>query len=133
MDTSNIEISNGEYDKIKAIKTSVGGHFGGSYEVHIDLENRNLVWKHSLRTYAELYEETIDEDTLVKFIDGLKTLKVLEWKAKYINSQASNGKSWSVEITKDDEVIEKQGIDEFSDQWFEFCSLIKEISGKDFQ
>lgn len=132
MDANNKEYSNNEYDKIEAIKTSVGGNFGGSYEVDIDIKNKELVWTHSLKTHAELYEKTIEESTLTKLIEGLKKLNILDWEPKYSNSQILDGTSWYVEMIIDGEKIVKEGVNEFSDQWNEFCDLMKAISGKDF-
>ena len=34
-----------EYEKIKKIEASVGGYFGGYYQVEIDLENNLVCWK----------------------------------------------------------------------------------------
>ncbi len=74
MDIKDKENLNNDYNKIKSIETSVGGYFGGFYEVYIDIENKNLTWKHSLKTHAELYEKTINESELIKLTEELSKL-----------------------------------------------------------
>ena len=35
-----------QYEKIKKIEASVGGYFGGFYQVEVDLENNSVSWTH---------------------------------------------------------------------------------------
>jgi len=47
------------YNEIIGIKASVGGYFGGYYEVDIDFESRKLKWSHFGAGAEDYYEKTI--------------------------------------------------------------------------
>ncbi len=119
--------------EIKGIRASVGGYFGGYYEVDIDFQSRKLKWDHLSIGAEEHYEKTIKQITLDKFIDELKMLDLLNWKTKYIESGICDGTQWSLEIIRDGRNINKYGDNKFPDNWDQFCNLIKKISGKSFE
>lgn len=37
------------YNKIKSLKASVGGYFGGYYNVEINLTDRKVIWSHGVK------------------------------------------------------------------------------------
>lgn len=120
------------FNEIIGVKASVGGYFGGYYEVDIDFESRKLKWNHLGAGAEDYYEKTIRQNTLDKFIDELKMLDLLNWKSKYIESGICDGTQWSLEIIKSGRKIKKYGDNKFPDEWDQFCRLIKRISGKNF-
>ena len=123
---------NHAYQEIKGIKASVGGYFGGYYEVKIDFDNRTLTWSHIGGGIEDYYEKTIRQSTLARFIDELKMLDLLNWKSKYIEPGVCDGTQWSIEIVKHGRNIKKCGDNKFPDEWDKFCGIIKSITGKRF-
>jgi len=121
------------YNEIKGIKASVGGYFGGYYQVDIDFDSRKLKWSHLGAGAEDCYEKKIRQNTLDKCIDELKTLDLLNWKAKYIESGICDGTQWSLEIIKSCRNIKKYGDNKFPDDWDDFCRVISRISGKVFR
>ena len=121
------------YNKIKTIKTSVGGFFGGFYNVEIDLENLKITWSHSGITENETIHKSIRVDTAKKFIEQLKIVDLMNWKAKYIEPGVCDGTHWSVEIINDRRIIRKHGDNKFPDEWESFCKMISRITGKKFR
>ncbi len=121
------------YNEIDGIKASVGGYFGDSYEMDIDFSSRKLKWRNSGAGVEDHYEKIIKQNTLDRFIEELKKLKVLNWKAKYIQSDVCDGTQWSLEIRKSGKNILLHGDNKFPDEWDRFCTLISRISGKKFR
>ena len=121
------------YNKIKMIKTSVGGFFGGFYYVEMDLENRKISWSYSGSGENETIHKSIRVDTVKKFIEQLKMIDLLNWKAKYIEPGVCDGTQWSVEIINDRRTIRKHGDNKFPDEWVVFCKMISKITGNKFR
>ena len=122
------------YSKIKAIKASVGGYFGGYYDVYIDLITRKVTWLHGGCGQIGLpIHKTIRTATATRFVDGLKMVNLLDWKANYIEPSVCDGTQWSVEIIRDGRNIKKNGDNKFPDEWDMFCSLISQVLGREFR
>ena len=68
----------------KAIKASVGGYFGGYYDVTIDLRNHETTWNFYEGGTEETSKKSIRVSTAEVFLEELKILNLLNWKAKYI-------------------------------------------------
>ena len=122
------------YGRIKAIKASVGGYFGGYFNVVIDLAGLCVTWSHG---GGEEDEETIHKiirgATANKFVEQLKMLNLLNWKAKYIDPDVCDGTQWSVEIITDGRTVRKYGDNSFPAEWDQFCKVINKITGKVFK
>ncbi len=75
-----------QYEKIKKIEASVGGYFGGFYQVEVDLENNLVSWTHGGE--GEL-EETVHRNirlaTVKKLLEQLELLNLLNWEAEYVD------------------------------------------------
>ena len=96
------------YNKITTIKASVGGFFGGYYNVEIDLVNLKTLWSQwGGGAEEESINKTIRESTANKFVEQLKMVDLLNWKAKYIEPEVCDGTQWSVEIMADGRTIKK--------------------------
>ena len=120
------------YNEIIGVKASVGGYFGGYYELDIDFESRKLKWSHLGAGAEDYYEKTIRQNTLDKFIDELKLLDLLNWKSKYIEPGICDGTKWNLEIINSGRNIKKYGDNKFPDNWDDFCRLIRKVTGKVF-
>ena len=121
------------YNKIKTIKTSVGGFLGGYYNVEIDLENLKLIWSHGGSAENEIIHKTIRAETVKKFIKQLKMIDLLNWKEKYIEPGVCDGTQWRLVIINDRRTIRKHGDNKFPDEWVTFCKMICRIAGKKFR
>ena len=89
------------YSEINTIKASVGGYFGGYYEVTIDLRDHETTWKFNEGAAEETSKKSIRVSTAEAFVEELKKLNLLKWKAKYIETGVCDGTQWSVEILAD--------------------------------
>lgn len=122
------------YAEIQGIRASVGGYFGGFYDVEIDFQTRELKWRHSGGDDDENdYNRTFSQASLNTFIEGLKKADVLNWEADYIKPNVCDGTQWSLEIQTTAENIWKYGNNKFPDQWDQFCRSIRHISGQEFR
>jgi DNA-directed RNA polymerase subunit RPC12/RpoP len=122
------------YGKIKAIKASVGGYFGGYYNVEVDFKNLKVIWHHN--GYGEEEEKVhkkIRTATATNFLEHLKMIDLLNWKSKYIELGVCDGTHWSVEIFTEGRTIIKHGDNMFPDEWNMFCKGIKRLTGKLFR
>ena len=123
-----------EYEKIKKIETSVGGYFGGYYQVGVDLENNLVSWTHGGE--GEL-EETVHRNirlaTVKKFLEQLETLDLLNWEAEYVDQGIMDGTQWHIEIVMDGHTIAKHGSNDYPEQWGEFRQAISKIARKPFR
>ena len=123
-----------QYEKIKKIEASVGGYFGGFYQVEVDLENNLVSWTHGGE--GEL-EETVHRNirltTVKKFLEQLETINLLNWEAKFIDPGVLDGTQWHVEIVMDGHTITKHGSNCYPEQWGKFRQAISKITGKPFR
>ncbi len=122
------------YKQIKGIKASVGGYFGGSYLVAIDLVGRNINWIHwEEGKEIGTYQKKIRVETAERFIDQLKSVNLLDWKRKYENPGILDGTGWQIEIFRKGRDLYKSGDNAFPVQWDAFCSIIGKVTGRRFK
>ncbi|HBV88281.1 MAG TPA: hypothetical protein DEF42_16915 [Desulfosporosinus sp.] len=121
------------YRKIKTIKASVGGYFGGYYDVTIDLRNLETTWNFYEGEVEETSKKSIRVSTAEAFLEELKILNLLKWKAKYIETGVCDGTQWSVEILTEGRSIKKNGDNKFPEEWQLFCRLLRKITNRKFQ
>ncbi len=121
------------YSKIKVIKASVGGYFGGYYEVTIDLRNFETTWNFHEGELEETSKKSIRRSTAESFLEALKILNLLNWKARYIETGVCDGTQWSVEILTDGRSIKKYGDNKYPFEWELFCRLIRKIINRKFE
>lgn len=122
------------YNKIKAITAFVGGHFGGSYMVKIDLINLSLDWIHWVEgEEIDAYQKHLRVETVARFIDHLKSVRLLNWKYKYEKPNVCDGTKWSVEIFREGRTLIKSGSNAYPDEWNQFCSIIGKIANRRFR
>lgn len=121
------------YDKIKMIKASVGGFYGGYYDVEIDLENFKTVWSHWGGGHEEeTVRKTIRRPTADKLKEQLRSMNLLNWKAKYEEPGVCDGTHWSLKIVTSAKTIRKHGNNKFPGEWEQFCKLMSETTKKRF-
>ena len=120
------------YDKIKGLKASVGGYFDGYYNVEINLTNYQVSWSHGGRGDEELFQKTVQPAATKRFLEEVKLINLLDWKAKYIEQGVLDGTHWSVEVIRDGRNINKHGSNKFPDEWDALCKLISRFIGKKF-
>jgi hypothetical protein len=120
------------YDKIKGLKASVGGYFEGYYNVDINLSTLQVSWSHLVGGEEDTIERKLRSTTAKKFIQELKLVNLLNWKAKYLEPDVLDGTQWSVEIIRDGRNIIKHGSNKFPNEWDTFCDIIRGITGKSF-
>ena len=120
------------YDKIKGFKASVGGYFEGYYNVEVNLSTLKVSWSHWIGGEEESIQKIVRPKTAKKFIEELKLINLLDWKAKYIEPGILDGTHWSVEIIRDGRNINKHGDNQYPDEWDDFCKLIRRVTGQKF-
>lgn len=120
------------YGKIKTIKASVGGYFGGYYDVTVDLNNLQTTWSFNEGETQKTSKRSIQVSTLQAFIEKLKMVNLLNWKANYTEVGVCDGTHWSVEIFTAERTIKKYGDNMFPLEWEPFCKAIGRITNRKF-
>lgn len=120
------------YNQIETIIASVGGYFGGYFEVEINLKSRELTWKHFGGGNEESYIKVIRSTTAEKILKELKVIDLLNWKSEYVDQYILDGTQWSIEIVRKGRNIKKHGSNMYPKEWDAFCKLMKNTSGKKF-
>ena len=122
------------YKQIKGIKALVGGYFGASYLVIIDLEGLKINWVHwEEGEEIATCKKKIRGKTAERFIDQLKSVNLLDWKRRYENPGVLDGTGWQVEIYREGRDLVKSGNNAFPNEWGAFCSAIGKITGRKFR
>lgn len=123
-----------EKNRIIFIEASVGGYFGSSYQVCIDLENKVTTYKNLEGGYEIISDrELIIEDTAIeKFRSEMESIRILEWKKEYFEP-ILDGTSWSVIIKTAGGAFESSGSNAFPRNWGKFCSSIEKIVAGEFR
>ena len=123
-----------QYEKIKKIEASVGGYFGGFYQVEVDLENNLVSWTHGGEgELEETVHRNIRSATAKKLLEQLELLNLLNWEAEYVDPGTLDGTQWHVEIVMDGHSITKHGSNEYPEQWGKFRHAISKIARKPFR
>lgn len=121
------------YRKIKRIKASVGGYLGGYYHVDIDLTTGKVSWIYLDKGKENTIHKAISSTVLKRFIDELKSVNLLNWKSKYVETGVCDGTHWRVEIIRNGRNIRKYGDNKFPEKWDIFCSIIMKLINKQFR
>ncbi len=106
------------YKNIKELKASVGGYFGGSYSVVVDLTTGRITWSHW--NNGEVVDEEfkiVKGSTVKNFIEEMQIINPLNWKKEYIEPGMLDGTSWSLELTRDGRNIKKHGVNKYPREW----------------
>lgn len=123
-----------EKNRILSVEASVGGYFGSSYQVYIDLENKTATYKNLEGGYEIISDrELIIEDTAIeKFRSEMESIRILEWEREYFEP-ILDGTSWSVTIKTEGGLFESSGSNAFPRNWNKFCSSIEKIVMGEFR
>jgi hypothetical protein len=119
------------YEKIKEIKVYIGGYHQGFQELHISFENGKVFYKFSL-SEEDNFSKTLSPDLLEKFKDDLIGTNILNWKRRYDDNEILDGTQWEIVLVRDGRNIIRSGSNEYSKEWDNFCKIISEVSGRDF-
>jgi len=101
--------------------------------VTIDLRNLESTWNFQEGEIEETSKKPIRVSTAEVFIEELKILNLLNWRAKYIEPGVCDGTHWRVEILTEGRSIKKYGDNKFPEQWDLFCRLIRQVTNRKFQ
>lgn len=123
-----------EKNRILSVEASVGGYFGSSYQVYIDLENKTASYKNLEGGYEIISDrELIIEDTAIeKFRSEMESIRILEWEREYFEP-ILDGTSWSVTIKTEGGLFESSGSNAFPRNWSKFCNSIEKIVMGEFR
>ncbi|MBU5425710.1 winged helix-turn-helix domain-containing protein [Tissierella pigra] len=121
-------------NNILSIEAFVGGYFGSSYQVSIDLENNTATYKKLEDGYEIINDrEVVIENTEIeKFRSELESIRILKWEKEYFAS-VLDGTSWSIIIKTADGEFESSGSNSFPRNWNRFCSSIEKIIMSEFR
>jgi hypothetical protein len=123
-----------EKNKILSIEAFVGGYFGSSYQVSIDLENRTANYKKLEDGYEIINDRefVIENAVIEKFRSELESISILKWEREYF-APVLDGTSWSVTIKTTDGEFESRGSNAFPRNWNRFCNSIEKIIKSEFR
>lgn len=93
----------------------------------VDLRNLETTWNFQEGGTEETSKKSIRASTAEAFIEELKILNLLNWKAKYFELGVCDGTQWSVEILTEGRGIKKYGDNKFPEEWDLFCRLIRQV------
>lgn len=115
-------------NKILSVEASIGGYFGSSYQVYIDLENKTASYKNLEGGYEIVSDRQliIEDAAIEKFRSEMESIRVLEWEREYFEP-ILDGTSWSVTIKTEGGLFESSGSNAFPRNWSRFCSNIENI------
>lgn len=82
----------------------------------------SITWSHWVGGEEEVVHKTIRESTTSKFIEQIKMINLLNWKARYLDSGVCDGTQWSIEIITEGRNIKKRGDNMFPDEWDKFLN-----------
>jgi hypothetical protein len=125
-----------DYGNIKRISASIGGFFGTSYTVEIDIMTGKIMWNTS---EGEIfYSESklilqIDSESTKEFVEAIRKCCVLNWEEKYVDLDILDGTQWNLNIELDNMNIKKSGSNAYPKEWEEFCNIIQRFTGKPFE
>lgn len=121
------------YNKITGITASVGGFFGSSYEVDIDFPSGNVAWRRQFGDSVSDEKKKIPPEAIEQFVEALKWLDFLNWKAKYVEPYVLDGTQWSIEIRREGRTLRKYGSNKYPKAWGDFCNLLETLTGRRFR
>lgn len=123
-----------EKNKILSIEAFVGGYFGSSYQVSIDLENNTASYKKLEDGYEIINDKEfmIEYAKIEKFRSELESIRILKWEKEYF-VPVLDGTSWSVIIKTANGEFESRGSNAFPRNWNRFCSSIEKIIMSEFR
>ena len=123
-----------EKNKILSIEAFVGGYFGSSYQVSIDLENGTANYKKLEDGYEIINDRefVIENAVIEKFRSELESISILKWEREYF-APVLDGTSWSVTIKTTDGEFESRGSNAFPRNWNRFCNSIEKIIKSEFR
>lgn len=123
-----------EKNRILSVEAFVGGYFGSSYQVYIDLENKTVTYKNLESGYEVISDrELIIEDAAIeKFRSAMESIRILEWEKEYF-APVLDGTSWSVAIKTVGGLFESSGSNSLPRNWGKFCSSVDKIVMGEFR
>lgn len=123
-----------EKNRILSVEASVGGYFGSSYQIYINLENKTASYKNLEGGYEIISDrELIIENTAIeKFCSEMESIRILKWEREYFEP-ILDGTSWSVTIKTAGGVFESSGSNAFPRNWGKFCNSIERIIMGEFR
>ncbi|MGL4848067.1 MAG: hypothetical protein ACRC28_03935, partial [Clostridium sp.] len=115
------------------VKISVGGFSEGYEYLEVNFIENKIRYMHSLKTKGEYIQKEIERVEIEDFIEKLKEIKLVTWKANYSELGVCDGTQWSIKIDTATEKIEKYGDNKYPPQWKGFCKLIEKVKIKNFK
>ena len=103
-------------NKILSIEAFVGGYFGSSYQVSIDLDKNIATYKKLEDSYEIIIDREfmIEDAEIEKFRSELESIRILKWEKEYF-APVLDGTSWSVTIKTADGEFESRGSNAFQE------------------
>ena len=112
-------------DKLIRFYFSIGGFFGGYYNVELIKNDTKIkyIFSHSIKGNEDEYE--FSEKQLNYFLEKIFNEYILNWKNKYDNNNILDGTQWKLEMEfKDLPKFESYGSNEYPSNWKMFLSII---------
>lgn len=109
------------------LRISIGGYFGASYSV--ELENVGVRYRASEQGQGRIDERFDPTDSeWRRFALALEQAGVWEWESDYYEP-ATDGTSWSLEISWDGRTITSQGSNAFPASFEAFLAAVSRLAG----
>lgn len=118
------------YREIRGIKAIIHNDFQSVIEITIDFENGHAKWIHHVSDEKSVGEQRLTPKQQEVIRKEFKRVKMLNWKAKYVNADLSDGPQWQLEIIRTGRTLKKWGDNAGPTQWAAFYNVITQVSGK---
>lgn len=121
-------------NEIVWLKAYIGGYFGTSFEVEIDLENKKATYKKIEQFYniEKIRTFQLDDVVLKSFKAKIDSIRIIDWDRSY-HAPALDGTSWTLHVKTLESIFASEGSNAFPKNWGKFCNCIEKIVGGGFR
>ena len=123
---------------VSRFQAGVGGYFGNSYKVFVDLQSGGFAYTHLSDDISGVGEVTdaksaLSDGEITRLFHLLERSDFINWKERYDDVLIMDGTQWWVEVElKDGTKITKSGSNAYPRQWAYFCENLSELAGGPF-
>jgi hypothetical protein len=113
----------------------LGGYFGNSYEVKIDIASLSgfYIAKNCENSLNKQKDLVFSEKSLILFIHQLYENKVFSWKESYKPEvEIMDGTHWHLKIVYRDNTYNYSGSNRYPRQWKSFCKSMQNLTKEQF-
>ncbi|MFB9974195.1 hypothetical protein FPQ10_06415 [Allobacillus sp. SKP2-8] len=121
------------YEQIERLEMKIGSFSEGHTNMMIDFVKQTVVLS---RSYIEedSVQRTLTNDEIKSIRFRLRLVDILNWRRQYTDSRILDGQQWKITLyrSRNRRSIKRAGDNRYPEQWEDFCELMSDITGKEF-